>query len=1539
MQSIRSSFLRCAASLSVVALLGTLFFSSRSFQTTESEALSPQPAREESISLPEGVSRAWWDVVRRKIEAEEYLPSRSEDVQLEGVQWRMVNRAQNLLAIVDASGSWRMAPTEKWEANEGWSWEYRFSVLARGEHATASEALELSEKDGRVLLSRTNGVVEWYKNSPAGVEQGFDVAERPLATGSGPLALIGSVRTDLAVRSQSKQQVTFSTDRDDAFQYSHLTVKDAEGTELPAWLEWRGASSELVVYVDDSSAVYPIVVDPLSSLPAWVAESNQSAAQMGYSVGTAGDVNGDGYSDVVVGAYRYQATSTWEGRAYLFLGSASGLSTSPAWFTDGGAPEVVYGHSVGTAGDVNGDGYSDVIIGAPGYGNGEAEEGRVYVYYGASVGLSSTPDWVMESNVPAARFGSSVGTAGDVNGDGYSDVIIGAESRADYSGSAYVFHGSASGLQLTPAWTIESGTINDRLGASVATAGDVNGDGYSDVIVGAPGVSNGEDSEGRAYVYHGSPTGLSTTPAWSTESDQENALYGSSVGTAGDVNGDGYSDVIVGAPQFANGQAKEGRAYVYHGSSTGLSTNSAWVTESDVEDALYGGSVATAGDLNGDGYSDVIVGAGGYTNTELEEGRVYVYLGSPSGLSPTPSWTVESDRVNAAFGSSVGTAGDVNGDGYSDIIVGAPQDTNGQATEGRAYVYYGRPSGLSNTAAWSYQPEYTSGQFGRSVSSAGDVNGDGYADVIVGARDALGGLYRGKAYVFHGTATGLETEPAWVGLADGANSSYGYSVGTAGDVNGDGYSDVIVGAYYYNGSGRAYVYHGSPSGLSLTPDWITDSSPFSRGYGWSVGTAGDVNGDGYSDVIVGAPIAIDADQRGQVFVYMGSSSGLSTSPAWVSQSDASSANYGLAVATAGDVNGDGYSDVIIGAPMYPVDSGVGRVFVYLGSESGLSTSAAWTADSSAHSPGVGLSVGSAGDVNGDGYSDVIVGAFQASDPEFQEGMAFVYHGSASGLSTTPNWTGQSDKIWAWYGESVATAGDVNGDGYSDIIVGASGYQTLLGGDGRAYVYYGSPSGLSTSADWILDSDTPDALLGISVASAGDVNGDGFSDVIVGASMFASGEGGAFVFHGNDGGGLAIRPQQLNSDGNLMQVLGQTAESNFSIVVRARVPAGRSKARLVWEVKPLGVPFDGSGLGKAATFTDIGVSGVDLSQNVPLTPDASVYHWRARLQYFPHMNYSPWVSIGNNGANEADLRGPAPTPTPTSTPTATATATPTNTPTVTPTPTSTFTPTATATATATPTSTPTYTPTLTPTGTPTVTPTPVATAVPTPSPVPGQVRGVVTVDGRPIGGAMVYIAGLGITTTDENGFFGISGAVAGVVYDIVVKRSDVVFPAATIAARDGESVQVVGQRATFNPRQCPVTDISNSLVRAGQRTGRLYTAGRKLLQRVPRSRAQTRKMLRQFNRYLTASRNMPELVINCSAAKDCPVQRLGRYRNKMVRQLSNLHQEVLRTNQSLRQRGVRSAKAADQFAARASSNHRKALRFIRRMPTKSRVCPS
>ena len=247
---------------------------------------------------------------------------------------------------------------------------------------------------------------------------------------------------------------------------------------------------------------------------------------------------------------------------------------NPDWFRDGDDQGDEFGHAVAGAGDVNGDGYGDIIVGAAKATHTQQREGVAYVFRGATNGPDVTPDWQAGGGQKGSEFGAAVSGAGDVNGDTYDDVIVGAPLYGQpETGRVFVFFGSENGLSATPDWSYGIGLRDARFGVSVSGAGDVDHDGYDDVIVGAQGYTNGEVLEGAAYVFYGSSSGPITTTLWVAEGNQTNALFGASVSGAGDVNGDTYDDVIVGAPQYDNGETNEGAAFVFFGSESGLSAD------------------------------------------------------------------------------------------------------------------------------------------------------------------------------------------------------------------------------------------------------------------------------------------------------------------------------------------------------------------------------------------------------------------------------------------------------------------------------------------------------------------------------------------------------------------------------------------------------------------------------------------------------------------------------------------------------------------------------------------------------------------------------------------------------------------------------------------------------------------------------------------------------------------------------------------------------------------------------------------------------
>jgi hypothetical protein len=1196
-------------------------------------------------------SAKWSASLASQIEREEYRVLQTE----RGL--KAPNRAQNLRTHFQPGGI-DVSPRVFDDAGAAWQLSWRTTKWGCSDQLAGIESPDIEPRlDGDRVTYAHGGIDEWYENKKEGLEQGFTVHERP--SGRGTLIVAGNLVGRLRPQLSSEEDAIDLLDENGArvLRYGGLHVWDADGTALRSHFELDGI--EVAIVIDDEEAAYPITIDPLITSPSWTAESDQPNAEFGASVATAGDVNGDGFSDVIVGAWKFDNDQPDEGRAFLFLGSPSGLDLTPAWTAESDQDNAHFGVSVASAGDVNGDGFHDVIVGAELFDNGHSDEGRAFLFLGSPSGLSATPAWIAENDQTGSNLGMSVGTAGDVNNDGFADVIVGARygdnDQAD-EGLAYVYHGSATGLATSPSWLGEGNQAFSHYGHSVATAGDVNGDGFSDVVVGAFGYDNEQQDEGRAFVYHGSSTGLAATPAWMTESNQPSAWYGWSVSTVGDVNGDGFSEVAIGAFQYTNGQTQEGRAFVYRGSDTGLRPTATWFLESNQIGGQLGFSVATAGDVNGDGYADVIVGAYVYDNGVPNEGQAIIYRGSAGGLVLTSTYWAADGEQNAAFlGYSVGTAGDVNGDGYSDVIVGANQYDNGSTNEGRAYVYHGSADAPELSASWTDESDQGGAHYGSSVATAGDVNGDGFSDVIVGADDYSNGQGAGgRAFVYHGSLEGLATVATWTADGDQDAAQFGTDVATAGDVNGDGFADVIVGAEFYtNGhesEGRAYVYHGSASGLSSSPQWSAESDQAQARFGNTVATAGDVNGDGFSDVIVGAHFYTNEQStEGRAFLYLGSPEGLASSPAWTAESDQAGAFFGASVGTAGDVNGDGFSDVIIGASRYDNDQlNDGRAYVFLGSPAGLATTPAWSVESDQEGTYFGLSVGTAGDVNGDGFSDVIVGAMLYDNGQSDEGQSFVYLGSSTGLSTFPVWTADGNQPIGFFGRSVETAGDVNGDGFSDVVVGAYSYDNGQAEEGRSYIYFGSPAGLDATPAWTAEGNQGGAFFGFSGGTAGDVNGDSFSDVIIGAYNYDNvqgSEGRAFVFYGNNGDGLHRIPKQLRTDGaTLIQPLCRSnSPTAFRLDALGRTPAGRGKVRLQFEVERFGTPFDGAGFDTGPSF-DTGAptsgngSAVALSELANGLSAETLYHWRLRfLSDSPFFPRSPWLKLAANGSAEADLR--------------------------------------------------------------------------------------------------------------------------------------------------------------------------------------------------------------------------------------------------------------------------------------------------------------
>ncbi|MCZ6688971.1 MAG: integrin alpha [Planctomycetota bacterium] len=428
----------------------------------------------------------------------------------------------------------------------------------------------------------------------------------------------------------------------------------------------------------------------------WISVGDdQVGAGYGHSLASAGDVNGDGFGDVIVGAPGWPVGSGGPGKAFVYLGDSAGLATQPVWTSTGdGQAGAGFGSSVSTAGDVNGDGFDDIIVGAESFGPGA---GKAYVYLGGINGPDTTPIWTSSGDqLGADRYGVKVDSAGDVNFDGFGDIVVSAShypSTTSFVGKVYVYHGSSSGPSLTEDWwSIGDDQRQANFGFGCAGAGDVNNDSFDDIIVGAPGYDTTNGNAGKIYVYSGSLTGLGNTPLWTTSAeDIGGSQVGYSVGSAGDVNNDSFDDVIVGANVFG---ANTGKAYVYLGGVSGPAANFVWSSVGDNQpDAWFGTHVSRAGDVNQDGFDDIFVGAFEFSTTFNDAGKAYIFLGGMTGPDTIASWTSSGDdQADAWFGLSGTTAGDVNGDGFPELLVGANRfDTPTNGDAGKDFLYCVRP--------------------------------------------------------------------------------------------------------------------------------------------------------------------------------------------------------------------------------------------------------------------------------------------------------------------------------------------------------------------------------------------------------------------------------------------------------------------------------------------------------------------------------------------------------------------------------------------------------------------------------------------------------------------------------------------------------------------------------------------------------------------------------------------------------------------------------------------------------------------------------
>jgi FG-GAP repeat/FG-GAP-like repeat len=445
-------------------------------------------------------------------------------------------------------------------------------------------------------------------------------------------------------------------------------------------------------------------------------------------------------------------TTTPAGRRYYWRMRGCMASRCTPW------SEVRYLDVGRSLTDFTGDGETDLEIGnANASINGVAAVGTGYTIAGAGGAFPS--EHRPGGGAFADHYGISAISAGDVDGDGFADLAVGEEGPSQF-GTVYLYRGGMVWPQSTPSQTLRNPSGHtSALYASALAAGDLNGDGHSDLVVGAYGQKGAELAEGKVFIYAGnaSPNGLQIVPSWilTNPGHQNNAEFGRSL-AVGDFNGDGYPDVAVGAPSVD----QVGRVFVHNGGPRGpVSPASVQLDAPVIVTRARFGSAMVTGDFNGDGYSDLVVAASEeMIGGQQAVGRVYVYVGGPTGITdrtnPRQAIDNPANQMGSFFGWALAAA-DFNADDIDDLVVSA---TYHDIAAGRVYVYAGAPAGVPATPSRTLvdPPPVNNNDFFGYVLGVGDRGpADGFADLFVGAtRDS------GMIYLFNGNGAGVPEMPS-----------------------------------------------------------------------------------------------------------------------------------------------------------------------------------------------------------------------------------------------------------------------------------------------------------------------------------------------------------------------------------------------------------------------------------------------------------------------------------------------------------------------------------------------------------------------------------------------------------------------------------------------------------------------------------------------------------------------------------------------------------------------------------------------------------
>lgn len=865
-------------------------------------------------------------------------------------------------------------------------------------------------------------------------------------------------------------------------------------------LSWQLADDgkTFSVQISSSPEKYPLALDPTMqfTVPGQSSEgitidgevANES---LGYSM-TSGDFNADGKTDLVLANHLY---GSGIGRVYIFYndGGYSSNTAGADVIITGENSYMYFGVSL-AAGDFNADGRTDLAVGAD--DDDYNAKPRVYIFNndGTYPSAASSADSMIEAT-ENGDFGFSL-ASGDFNADGRTDLVAGAILENSSSGRAYIFYNDGSIPTTTAsADVIISGEGSSGTFGSAFAVGDFNADGRTDLAISASRYSS---YTGRAYIFYND--GSIPTTASSADviivGQSTNNYFGNSL-VSGDFNADGKIDLAMGAFGYSS---NTGRVYIFYNDGsipTTAATADVIITGGAVSDR-FGFSIAS-GDFNADSRTDLAVGANGYSSYT---GRAYIFYND--GSIPTTAATADviiTGETASSFGNSL-AVGDFNADSKVDLAVGAP---GYNANIGRVYVFYSE-NGFTDTAQKITGEEGFQPGFGFSMA-VGDLDDDGKDDLIVGADRHSSNT--GRAYIFYNDGS----IPNFAEKADvmitGETTSNLFSTALAtGDFNYDGRDDLAVGARAASSNaGRAYIFYGDgsfPSAASAADVIIVGEASSYFGISFA---AGDFNSDNKTDLAVGAYINGLSSGRAYIFYNDGSIPATAASADVIITGEASS-YFGYAM-QAGDFNDDSATDLAIGAYYY--SSNIGRTYIFY-NDGSIPTTAA-TADVTITGEALGYfgSAFAAGDFDYDGDEDLAVGAYGFNGCR---GKIYIFYndGSIPTAAASADFiiTGQSASS---YFASALVVGDFNYDGRIDLAANAYPYASAMG---RIHVFYndGSMPTTDSASDLIISGEAASNYFGQSFA-AGDFNNDGRTDLAVGANMYNTYIGKAYIFY-NDG---------------------------------------------------------------------------------------------------------------------------------------------------------------------------------------------------------------------------------------------------------------------------------------------------------------------------------------------------------------------------------------------------------------------------------------